>query len=156
MLLTAFVLDRLAEDTKAAAAASGDLGREWTGDGGNVYSGHPTMVVADCLDAAPASHIARHDPARVMADIEAKRRIVEAYLYLANDADMRVHAWTFAIRCLALPYAAHPDYRPEWETMSSAQTPDGRSPSQPASPNCSRHAERDCEWCRLDAKDNQV
>lgn len=68
-------------------------------------------------------HIARHDPARVLAECEAKRRIVEEYE--ANfwpdpgDREALTDASSAAspaamIRLLALPYADHPDYREEW------------------------------------------
>ena len=45
-------------------------------------------------------------PARVLAECEAKRRIVE----LISSPGMQV------FRLLALPYADHPDYREEWIT----------------------------------------
>lgn len=47
-----------------------------------------------------ADHIARHNPARVLADIEAKRRIVE--LHDGDDP--------YLLSMLAFPYAQHPDY----------------------------------------------
>jgi hypothetical protein len=63
-----------------------------------------------------ATHIARWDPARVLAECEAKRRIVELVL----DRPIRDHGdckcescWT--LRLVALPYADHPDYRAEWK-----------------------------------------
>ena len=57
-------------------------------------------------------------PARVIAECEAKRRI----LLFAQDpqrwspAAARADPETVeaVLRCLALPYADHPDYRPEW------------------------------------------
>ena len=45
----------------------------------------------------------------VMADLNAKRKIVDAYESLANDPDYWDRAWTFALQCLAVPYAEHPD-----------------------------------------------
>lgn len=44
--------------------------------------------------------------ARVLAEIEAKRRIVE---WFTKPSDLLI------LRCLALPYADHPDYRQEWK-----------------------------------------
>ena len=70
-----------------------------------------------------ARHIARHDPARVLAECAAKRRIVEqceemcerdrmdagtGYWEVAADASLA------AVRALASVYADHPDYRQEW------------------------------------------
>jgi hypothetical protein len=82
-------------------------------------------------------HIARWDPARVLAECEAKRRIVDVYLdersrrdvYQRDDARAvedeeqarrrrssaaRCRGLEFAVESLALPYADRPDYREEW------------------------------------------
>ncbi|MFE6716823.1 DUF6221 family protein [Streptomyces albidoflavus] len=68
-----------------------------------------------------AEHIARHDPARVLAEVEAKRRIVRAHAkwcegrceakYPEGGFDA-AHYWS--IKSLAATYADHPDYREEW------------------------------------------
>ena len=68
-----------------------------------------------------AAHIARHDPARVLAEVEAKRRIVRAHAkwcegrceakYPEGGFDA-AHYWS--IKSLAAAYADHPDYREEW------------------------------------------
>jgi len=50
---------------------------------------------------ATVEHIARHDPARVLVEVAAKRRIVD-------DAP---HA---TLRLLALPYTDRAGYREEW------------------------------------------
>lgn len=72
---------------------------------------------------AKAPHIARHDPARVLAEVEAKRRIVDLMAGLLDSAEGDsevdhyggVGAAEDALRLLALPYAdRHPDYREEW------------------------------------------
>lgn len=81
MTLTDFLLARVAEDEGAAKAASPGPWR--------VDPAEPESVLAvDELQAADAfalsgpqtrataSHIARHDPARVLAECEAKRQIV--------------------------------------------------------------------------------
>lgn len=84
-----------------------------------------------------ARHIARWDPARVLAEVEAKRRIVDAYraerrrrdAYQAPSArDVETTEQTTQRRCsaarcrgleiaaelLALPYADRPGYLSEW------------------------------------------
>jgi len=115
-----FLLARIAEDEAVARAC---VGPEWTS--GLPATIHPdpttyrTVVrqvghVCGSIIAVDAEHIARHDPARVLAECEAKRRIVDSYRYLTADPELRMQAWTFALRCLALPYADHPDYREEW------------------------------------------
>jgi hypothetical protein len=84
---------------------------------------------------AAAEHIARHDPARVLADVEAKRELVKlhgrAVLRAGGGAQyfdtetvcrscepnyqFRELSWPCTtLRLLALPYADHPDYRDEW------------------------------------------
>lgn len=63
---------------------------------------------------ADARHIARHDPARVLAEVDAKRRIV-AFLD-PKDAPPGEGAFIAdkVLRLLALPYAGRSDYDPEW------------------------------------------
>ncbi|MEU9946911.1 DUF6221 family protein [Streptomyces sp. NPDC047939] len=69
---------------------------------------------------ATTEHIARHDPARVLADIDGRCRIVDDYAYYTSigghtDAERgRAEGLTYAVQCLALPYAGHLDYRDEW------------------------------------------
>lgn len=82
-----------------------------------------------------AGHIAAHDPAHVLADLAAKRRIVEIhkptfdesgfygtvggwYCYTCDDdrdynvISVELHCDT--LRALAAPYADHADFREEW------------------------------------------
>ena len=76
-----------------------------------------------------ATHIARHDPARVLADVEAKRRIIELHRVIVDSAWPAGHClecwdqeagdyrpWPCStLQLLALPFAEHPDYRQEWK-----------------------------------------
>jgi hypothetical protein len=70
----------------------------------------------------PAEHIARHDPARVLVEVESKRRIVATFTELDAHPNRLTYAFMqqqwVALRAviagLALPYADHPDYRDEW------------------------------------------
>lgn len=62
--------------------------------------------------------------ARVLADVEAKRRIVRTSQVASIDGDGSLFdrlampavraTLTTVLRALALPYADHPDYRDEW------------------------------------------
>ena len=72
------------------------------------------------------AHIARHDPARVLAECEAKRRIVEEYRHWQDEmdrqgstSDMRDlgvrDGLEMACELLALPYADHEHFREEWK-----------------------------------------
>lgn len=76
-------------------------------------------------DRADAARIARHDLARALAEVRAKRRIVTEYeegtasLDAIAHPDMydvgRVQGLEVAVQMLALPHAGHPDYREEWK-----------------------------------------
>ena len=124
-----FLLARIAEDEATAGAADPAC---WVSD--------VTWQIARVERAgAEADHIRRHDPARVVAECETKRRIVErcrpqyAVLYreserlLASAFDQETmktigHSgprWPFEdaeaiLRDLAAVYADHPDYLEEW------------------------------------------
>jgi hypothetical protein len=87
------------------------IGRRWSG----TYEG-----------LFMAQHIVRHDPAHVLADIEAKRAVVDfSEPPLVETTGPQDTERTFipgegppwalgVLQRLALPYAAHPDYRAEW------------------------------------------
>lgn len=62
-------------------------------------------------------HIARHDPARALADVAAKRAIVEAH-HPVDPCDAH-DAMCHTVPCstllaLASVYADHPDFKAEW------------------------------------------
>lgn len=94
-----------------------DAGGQWSVQARQVAPGKTNAVVVS--DAAPWSlargstpamaHVARWDPARVLAECEAKRRIVELNVYAYDDPPYR-----YCLRLLALPYADHPDYQESW------------------------------------------
>jgi hypothetical protein len=121
--LDEFLLARIAEDKRMAADAAAAGERE-------------TWAVGDAVIAGPgrsatAELVARYDPARVLAECSAKWRTVLACRESRPDmaflgtrprgmADFpltprdqhQLAALTLAL--LALPYADHHDYRPEW------------------------------------------
>ncbi|WP_424891820.1 DUF6221 family protein [Streptomyces sp. XH2] len=146
--LAAFVRARLDEDEHAARAA---LGTPWihregvAGVHSDATDDYPHGVpIADCrripaeyeCRVAVAEHIVRHQPACVLAEVEAKRRLVDLHQgegefpecavcaqpeFFAEDADgnREWFRWSeptpcLTLRLLALPYADHPDYREEW------------------------------------------
>lgn len=121
--LDEFVMARIAEDKRIATDAAGASGREdWT----------PEDVPGDSGLAGPAAElVARYDPARVLAECAAKRKLVLACMEARPDlaflgtrprgmADFplspsgphQLAALTLAV--LAMPYADHPDYHAEW------------------------------------------
>lgn len=145
--LLAFLRDRLDEDRDTARDADVKQGDpSWERHGPIALSDPRAFRVRSALDARPialvqdvsgdvddpdretaildgaavAEHIARHDPARVLADVEAKRRIVSRCdLILRGRAEGMFNegqvtdAWD-NLRALALPYAGHPDYDRAW------------------------------------------
>ena len=129
--LAAWLLDAIAEDERVAQAATPGLWRYDPSkvnsvDGGEAVFAGPrglsaTTVasVGPCDDPQSMSdgrHIARWDPARVLAECAAKRRIVEeAEHYWAHAAEYAsVATYRHVLRILALPYADRPGYLPEW------------------------------------------
>ncbi|MFE7624640.1 DUF6221 family protein [Streptomyces sp. NPDC057509] len=146
--LVQFLRARLAEDeAHALIAAEGRPATQWSLDewfgreephsliaAGTekqpVVFGHFT---ADPLPTSQAIHIARHDPARVLREVEAKRRLLDLHGtshtvvdgYCVEDGGPCTHrgeaectlcgeTGCTTLRLFALPYADHPDYRESW------------------------------------------
>lgn len=93
LTLTDFLLARIADEESLARGAQGD---QW-----------PELVEALGLyvNIPNRWHIAAHGPARVLAECEAKRRIVKSYQLAPIDALLAV------LLLMAEVYADHPDYR---------------------------------------------
>lgn len=111
MTLTEFLLARIAEDEEAAHGAAAAMQSNYgTGSWDVRPDGRLGLGGGLSLGVGPvAPHVARHDPARVLAECEAKRRIVEEVLPIHPDYDP-----LYVQRLLALPYADHPDYQEAW------------------------------------------
>lgn len=135
--LVEFLRARLDEDERAARkclSVNQDRG-EWTFHDMQVRDDRDHLIVKHTWPNE-GDHITRHDPARVLREVEAKRRIVHAHaqphecLALSGSGERSAvdgkpwelwepahtddHGPCFVLRCLALPYADHPDYREEW------------------------------------------
>jgi hypothetical protein len=126
--LLMFMRARLDEDEAAAKAVG--YARIQTGEylWGSKYlllqdgKGGESKATTE-FDGDLAEHIARHDPARALADVQAKRQIVDlmAGMLSAARGDSEVDhygglgAAEDTLSLLALPYADHPDYRQEWK-----------------------------------------
>jgi hypothetical protein len=126
--LVTFVRARLDED-ETVARAVGDPERVWREDSAwaadllnplpsqrRDHPGYVPMITAEDL-----AHIARHDPARVLRDVEAKRRLLFQFEHRGNAVRGAIQpstggVWDDLLRMLALPYAGHPDYRAEWSS----------------------------------------
>lgn len=135
--LIAFLHARLDEDEQTASAATDG---PWlvdsqqyaevisASDGTTVVGGGRWGGEASVFESTEdAMHIARHDPARVLTEVDAKRGVVNAYEREA--AEFRDHgpgmvsydrlvgsvsALRTALEFLALPYADHPNYDTSW------------------------------------------
>lgn len=65
--------------------------------------------IVECIE-----HIVRHDPARVLADVAAKRQILaQVASDLADDAGDHTAQWM--LRQLAAPYADHAEFHEDWQ-----------------------------------------
>lgn len=141
-----FLTARLDDDERVARAASAD-GSDSYGtwrsehiDGGGrakIRDAERFCVIHDDgeFDGATADHIALHDPARVLREVEAKRRILDlhgcagrkvgegypadGFAWCATCGSGEEHEYPtpwpcVTLRLLALPHADHPGYREEW------------------------------------------
>jgi len=102
-----FIRARLdeAERIARAAAQEGEArdGR-WDDDEDEV-SDSSGWRIAVCFTPARTAHVALHDPAHVLADIKAKRTVLDAWEDMDHDVP------DYVIDALAEPYADHPDFR---------------------------------------------
>lgn len=128
-LLIEFLRARLNEREQAARQCAEVFPSTWeVADRGwtaTVRADEPSFHVVTELDQSQVSespstgwlgdhlwHIAYHEPARVLRDVEAKRRIVDAVDGLSGQWYDEVEGRV--LKLLASVYADHPDYREEW------------------------------------------
>jgi Family of unknown function (DUF6221) len=145
--LTAFLNARIDEDDAVARQAAQVAGPDWTwktevpegGDYPTDYiktpGGTPLLDTMGGIEG-DAPHVARHDPARVLREVAAKRAILAEHAPRAYDRYGRIgiycracvtghepymdddtpDSWPCAtVRHLAAVWGDHPDYRPEWK-----------------------------------------
>lgn len=128
MTLTEFLLARIAEDEAVARSAKEGAATPWraaygrqveAGDGHLVTPEDEHSYSTDPPEGV-ALHIARHDPARMLAECEAKQQLVElaqGLVYLRGIGDPVAPSTPVGediLEILANVYADHPDYREEW------------------------------------------
>ena len=126
--LIAFLCAQLDEDERIARAATQG---PWlvdcethaeaiiAGDGTSVIAGGRWGDEASAFESTEdALHIAAHDPARVLREVEAKREVVRlaerAHDYHETFLNGFAAAMEQALRLFALAYADRPGYREEW------------------------------------------
>lgn len=121
---TPFLRARLNEDAKIARSVT---------DQQTVENLDAVLSIAQ-PDATPAgvraiaTHVVRWDPARVLAEVAAKRRIIELHSGMhecstydhngeIDNCTWVIHACS-TILLLTAPYADHPDYSPGWDVLT--------------------------------------
>jgi hypothetical protein len=118
--LVTFLRARLDEREAAAKAAGGD---SWVAEPRTYGSyavacdGEPVVYDEGAPTEAQATHIALNDPAYVLDDVAAKRRIVdeaERYSPELEHGDNGEWALDMVLRLLAAPFVSHPDFDPAW------------------------------------------
>ncbi|MCM1943163.1 DUF6221 family protein [Streptomyces sp. G3] len=123
---------QLDDDERTARMAAEELGDGWYYDDGFVLARREDDMVAtgsqDFLEREHGQHIARHDPSRVLREIDAKRQLLDLHSVggghecSTRDArgDIDHCTWVMGseacttLRLLALPYTDRPGYRDEW------------------------------------------
>lgn len=124
MDIAEFLTARYVEEERIARAAVGRYadgsawGPSWTYDRENfrVLIDGQAAVAAENTSDVDGEHIARHDPARVLADIAAKRKLLALWQQMDADLDLpKFHqAADELLAQLLAPFDAHPDYDPAW------------------------------------------
>jgi hypothetical protein len=124
--LAAFISARLDEDEAAAGAGARRVGMPWRAE---PQLGTPGGLVIDDLGLVgstggryAAEHIARHDPARVLREVAAKRKILDHHKPVRHEGRTMCHSCLGAeiswpcqtLQHLAVIWADHPDYDPDW------------------------------------------
>ncbi|MFF8784771.1 DUF6221 family protein [Streptomyces sp. NPDC015125] len=113
--------EQLDEDERIARAAHAP---NWSTDGRRgVYYGVEDSWMTDALTTADADHIAAHDPARALREIDAKRQVLRALesaeVALRNTEPGKelhalmtgsVNSLRAAVRMLAAAYSDRPGY----------------------------------------------
>ena len=122
--LVAFLLARIADDAQVARDAVEGHGQQWTQGDQDAPTGTRTFVQlgdqhqlsVKFPDETGAAHGARWDPARVLAECDAKRLLAEQLRRSVRSVgpDLSVPALQVA-RAFARAHRDHPDYRPEWD-----------------------------------------
>lgn len=114
MDLIEFLRARLDEDERAALGAKGDTPGIW-----ETKSDPATWIVlydaSGKLTMGQERHIARHDPARVLREVEAHRRIVDEYEASVRRVGVCMSgSLRRVVMALATVYDDHADYCEEW------------------------------------------
>ncbi|MFE4310619.1 DUF6221 family protein [Streptomyces sp. NPDC056891] len=122
--VAAFLHARLDEDAALASRCDADGCGQWSARGNTVDF---CQMDLSGFHPAIARHVALHDPARVLRDVDAKRRVLARHQLSPASGDPEL-PWDNVDDCqydgdrwpcsdlldLALSYAEHPDYQEQW------------------------------------------
>jgi hypothetical protein len=115
-----FLRARYAEQRAVALAADGDRVEAVPLYEGVAYltlrGDHPERYTGE-FPAPLADHVAANDPRSVLADLDAKLAILDWYEVASSSPEIDPDAWQImrqVLLLLAVPFAAHPDYRERW------------------------------------------
>lgn len=113
--IAAFMAARL--DETEAAAKGVTFRSRFAANGHCIESprrpGSPAMPIADVIDDETAAHIALHDPASTLRSIAADRRLLAELERCQGDPGWD-SAIMLAVRCRAMAWNTHPEYKPGW------------------------------------------
>jgi hypothetical protein len=119
------------EDERVArATAEGGYDLRWQVEGDRLTPlgiGVESTCAPGYIEPTQAEHIARQDPDRTLAEVAAKRAILDEVVPDMDGMDVQIHgewgvgrmldtdyeSWRL-LRLMALPYAGQPGYREEW------------------------------------------
>lgn len=128
--IVGFLRARLDEDEAVARAATeGEVNwSHWTFDPRRsvVVTPDEFIVAAgvdkDAMNDPDGEHIARHDPARVLADVAAKRAMIDHVEGCEEQIQgewgvgpTTEDTWVEVFGPMAAVYSDHPDYQQEWK-----------------------------------------
>lgn len=122
MTIEEFIRARLDEEERIAHEASEHRDPVWTCGLYEDYPGQYRSTVesdydelASVYDEDAAEHIARQDPASVLRDIAAKRKILAAAERVEENGGWHISGQGVEIiYALAERWNTHPDYQPGW------------------------------------------
>lgn len=122
--LVQWLSEQLDEDERIARATDGTvfgLQLEWFAlpedEAFWKVTNHKGHLVARQLGPADAEHIAAHDPARVLREIDAKRQLLALHGEGASDlfcGHCEHEPPCPTLRLVTLPYSDRPGYREDW------------------------------------------
>jgi hypothetical protein len=107
--------EQLDEDERIAREAAAEWGTAWAAD-------HDTDTVDSAIEYvsvvgepnSPIDFIAEWDPARVLREVDSKRRVIGAIEHLLVQVDDPFADVDDMLRLLALPYTDRPGYLDSW------------------------------------------